>query len=155
MAEQMDIDLDDIQRLLPHRYPFLLVDRVLECVIGERIVALKNISHNESQFQGHFPGRPIMPGVLILEAMAQACGLLASATADEGPEQGTIMVFAGIDRARFKRQVVPGDQVRLEATLQKRKRDIWKFSAIASVDDAIVCSAEMMCANQRLEAMRK
>ena len=155
MDTEVAVDLDANARLLPHRYPFLLIDRVLECRVGERVVALKNVSVNEPFFPGHFPGRPVMPGVLILEAMAQAAGLLASVTNETGPEQGTIMVFAGIDNARFRRQVVPGDQLRLTSTLVKRKRDIWKFDATAEVEGQLVCNAQMMCASQQIEAMRK
>ena len=151
----VELNLDDIRRLLPHRYPFLLVDRVLECNPAENIRALKNVSSNEEFFQGHFPGRPIMPGVLILEAMAQAAGILASVTNDSGPEQGTILVFAGVDNVRFNRPVVPGDQLILEAELTRRKRDIWKFDARALVDGQVVCSAEMMCATQQMAAMRR
>ncbi|MEN8719069.1 MAG: 3-hydroxyacyl-ACP dehydratase FabZ [Oceanococcaceae bacterium] len=149
------VDLDTIRRLLPHRYPFLLIDRVLELYSGERIRALKNVTSNEEFFNGHFPGRPIMPGVLILEAMAQACGLLASECAEAGPEQGTILVFAGIDKARFRRAVVPGDQLIFDCTLVKRKREIWKFAAEARVDGELVAAADMMCASQQVDRMRK
>lgn len=144
------IDFETIRRLLPHRYPFLLIDRVLECLPGERIHALKNVSVNEEFFQGHFPQLPVMPGVLILEALAQSCGLLASKTAETGPEEGVILLFVGIDKARFKRQVVPGDQLQLRGELTKRKRDIWCFHAEAHVGDELACRADMMCAISQL-----
>ena len=136
--------IDEVMRRLPHRYPLLLVDRVLECVPGETIRALKNVTVNEEFFVGHFPGRPVMPGVLILEAMAQAAGILAFITAGVYPDEDTKLYFAGIDKARFRRPVIPGDQVVLTATLQRRIRTIWKFAARAEVDGAEVCSAEML-----------
>lgn len=146
MTEQQPIDFQRIQRMLPHRYPFLLIDRVLDCAPGEQIRALKNVTANEEFFQGHFPGNPVMPGVLILEALAQACGVLAAKTADTGPEDGVILLFAGIDKARFKRRVIPGDQLILNGTLTKRKRDIWCFHAQALVDEQLVCKADLLCA---------
>ena len=136
--------IDEVMRRLPHRYPLLLVDRVLECVPGQTIRALKNVTVNEEFFVGHFPGRPVMPGVLILEAMAQAAGILAFITAGVYPDENTKLYFAGIDKARFRRPVIPGDQVVLTATLQRRIRTIWKFAARAEVDGAEVCSAEML-----------
>ncbi len=136
--------IDEVMRRLPHRYPLLLVDRVLECVPGQTIRALKNVTVNEEFFVGHFPGRPVMPGVLILEAMAQAAGILAFITAGVYPDEDTKLYFAGIDKARFRRPVIPGDQVVLTATLQRRIRTIWKFAARAEVDGAEVCSAEML-----------
>lgn len=144
MAENTGFGLDEIMRRLPHRYPFLLVDRVVECVSGERIVALKNVTANEQFFLGHFPGRPVMPGVLILEAMAQAAGILCFVTAGVYPDENVRFYFAGIDKARFRRPVVPGDQLLLEATLERRIRTIWKFSVVATVDGEEVSSAEMM-----------
>lgn len=152
---EVKIDLDDIRRLLPHRYPFLLIDRVLHLERGESIKALKNVTSNEEFFNGHFPGRPIMPGVLILEAMAQACGIIVSESASLGPEQGVILVFAGIDKARFRRPVVPGDQLIFDCSVTRNKRDIWKFETRASVDGDAVASAEMMCAIQQIDKMRK
>ncbi len=152
---EVKIDLDDIRRLLPHRYPFLLIDRVLHLESGQRIKALKNVTSNEEFFNGHFPGRPIMPGVLILEAMAQACGIIVSESNELGPEQGVILVFAGIDKARFRRPVVPGDQLIFECAVNRNKRDIWKFDAKATVDGDLVASAEMMCAIQQIDSMRK
>jgi 3-hydroxyacyl-[acyl-carrier-protein] dehydratase len=131
-------------RRLPHRYPMLLVDRVLECVSGEHIAAIKNVTMNEEFFSGHFPGRPVMPGVLILEAMAQTAGILTFVTAGIYPDETVKFYFAGIDKARFRRPVVPGDQVRLEARLERRIRTIWKYSTRATVDGTEVASAEMM-----------
>jgi 3-hydroxyacyl-[acyl-carrier-protein] dehydratase len=136
--------IDEVMRRLPHRYPMLLVDRVLECVSGERIVAIKNVTANEEFFVGHFPGRPVMPGVLILEAMAQAAGILTFVTANVYPDENVKFYFAGIDKARFRRPVLPGDQLVLKATLERRIRTIWKFSTVAEVAGEEVSSAEMM-----------
>ncbi len=144
MSDSGGFGIDEVMRRLPHRYPMLLVDRVLECVPGERILALKNVTANEEFFSGHFPGRPVMPGVLILEAMAQAAGILTFVTAGVYPDENVRFYFAGIDKARFRRPVLPGDQVRLAATLERRIRTIWKFSTTATVDGAEVASAEMM-----------
>lgn len=144
MSESGGFDIDEVMRRLPHRYPMLLVDRVLECVPGERIVAIKNVTINEEFFTGHFPNRPVMPGVLILEAMAQAAGILTFVTAGVYPDETVKFYFAGIDKARFRRPVVPGDQVRLEARLERRIRTIWKYSTSAKVDGVEVAGAEMM-----------
>ena len=144
MSDSGGFDIDEVMRRLPHRYPMLLVDRVLECVSGERIVALKNVTMNEEFFTGHFPGRPVMPGVLILEAMAQAAGILTFVTANVYPDESVRFYFAGIDKARFRRPVVPGDQVKLSAVLERRIRTIWKYSTSATVDGTEVASAEMM-----------
>jgi 3-hydroxyacyl-[acyl-carrier-protein] dehydratase len=138
------IDIRTILELLPHRYPFLLVDRVLS-QDGDRLTALKNVTYNEPFFPGHFPGVPTMPGVLILEAMAQACGLLAVLRSGLRADSGLLLYFAGIDEARFKRPVVPGDQLRFEVVLEKQKRDLWKFAALAKVGEELACSATMMC----------
>jgi 3-hydroxyacyl-[acyl-carrier-protein] dehydratase len=143
-AEGSGFGIDEVMRRLPHRYPFLLVDRVLECVSGERITAVKNVSVNELFFSGHFPGRPVMPGVLILEAMAQAAGILCFVTAGIYPDENVRFYFAGIDDVRFRRPVVPGDQLQLTATLERRIRTIWKFATLAEVAGEEVCSAEMM-----------
>ena len=126
------MDIQKIQSLLPHRYPFLLVDRVLECEPGTRLVAIKNVTINEPFFQGHFPNKPVMPGVLLIEAMAQATGLLAMESADVPKE--AIYYLVGVDKARFKRPVVPGDQLVFEVEVLKHKRDIWVFAAEAKVD---------------------
>jgi 3-hydroxyacyl-[acyl-carrier-protein] dehydratase len=144
MSESSGFGIDEVMRRLPHRYPMLLVDRVLECVSGEYILALKNVTMNEEYFVGHFPGRPVMPGVIILEAMAQTAGILTFVTAGVYPDENVRFYFAGIDKARFRRPVVPGDQVMLRATLERRIRTIWKYSIAATVDGAEVASAEMM-----------
>lgn len=143
MADAMDIAA--VLEHLPHRYPFLLIDRIREIELGKRIVALKNVTINEPFFQGHFPQRPIMPGVLILEAMAQAAGILVFRTLGERPDANSVYYLAGIDKARFKRPVVPGDQLELEVVLERGVRGVWKFSCTARVDGAPVCEAEMLC----------
>ncbi|MCI0653323.1 MAG: 3-hydroxyacyl-ACP dehydratase FabZ [Methylococcaceae bacterium] len=140
------IDILKIRECLPHRYPFLMVDRVLECEPGKRILAIKNVSHNEPYFQGHFPRKPIMPGVLIMEALAQATGLLASESLPDELGKGMTYYLVGLDKARFKRPVVPGDQLMLEAVYLRHKRNIWAFSCRAEVDSEFVASAEIMCA---------
>ena len=143
MTDAMDIA--QVMEHLSHRYPFLLVDRIRTIEPGKRIVALKNVSINEPFFEGHFPQRPIMPGVLILEAMAQAAGILVFRTQGGKPEADSVYYLAGIDKARFKRPVVPGDQLELEVTLERGLRGVWKFSCAARVDGAVVCEAEMLC----------
>ena len=144
------MDILEIRKYLPHRYPFLLLDRVVELEEGERILAYKNISFNEEVFQGHFPNFPVFPGVLIVEAMAQACGVLGFKTMGKTPEDGSIYLFAGIDNVRFKRQVVPGDQVYIEASIVSEKRGIWKFECKATVEDKLVTSATIMCADRKV-----
>ncbi len=136
------LDIEAIMRHLPHRYPFLLVDRVLSYEEGESIRALKNVSVNEPQFTGHFPDAPVMPGVLLIEAMAQAGGILAFMTVEDGEEY--LVYFTGIDNARFRRPVRPGDQVIFELTKQQRRGHMWKFKGEAFVDDKLVCSATLM-----------
>ena len=138
------LDIAAVLRQLPHRYPFLLVDRVLELVPGKTIKALKNVTINEPFFPGHFPHRPVMPGVLILEALAQAAGILAFQTAGVIPDENTRFFFVGIDAARFRRPVEPGDQLILRAEFLRAMRGIWKFATLAEVDGREVCSAEMM-----------
>lgn len=145
-----EIDIHEIMRRLPHRYPFLLVDRVVEYEVGKWLKAVKNVTFNEPFFQGHFPDRPVMPGVLILEAMAQATGLLAYETRESPPPENFLYLFVSIDKARFKRPVEPGDQLELYVELQRVKRDMWKFDGIARVDGEIVASAELMCAGREL-----
>lgn len=140
------MDIDEVMRRLPHRYPFLLVDRVLECQPGKTIRALKNVTMNEPYFPGHFPHRPVMPGVMILEALAQAAGILAFVTAGVYPDENRQLYFVGIDKARFRRPVRPGDQLILEATLERSIRGIWKFTTTAKVDGEEATSAEMMVA---------
>ena len=146
------MDICEVLQHLPHRYPFLLIDRVVDCIPGKSLVALKNVTYNEPFFQGHFPQRPIMPGVLILEALAQATGILAFRTTETRPTENVLYFFVGIDNARFKQPVEPGDQLILEVVLVRRMRDLWKFSAQAKVDDKVVASAELMCAKKELES---
>lgn len=146
MSQVMDIQ--EILQLIPHRYPFLLIDRVLEIDLGKKIIALKNISMNEPFFNGHFPGQPVMPGVLMLEAMAQAGGILAYKSTNTKSSDGIMYYFAGINNARFRRLVVPGDQLRLEVTLLKSKRDIWMLEGEAYVGDELACSVEFMFARK-------
>ncbi|WPB58686.1 3-hydroxyacyl-ACP dehydratase FabZ [Xylophilus sp. GOD-11R] len=139
------LDIHQILKQLPHRYPILLVDRVLELEKSKRILALKNVTINEPFFTGHFPHRPVMPGVLILEAMAQAAALLAFDTLGVVPDDKTVYYFAGIDGARFKRPVEPGDQLRMEVTLERMKAGIFKFKGTTRVGEDIACEAELMC----------
>jgi 3-hydroxyacyl-[acyl-carrier-protein] dehydratase len=136
--------IEDIKKYLPHRYPFLLVDRVLEWEANKRIVALKNVTANEQFFAGHFPGRPVMPGVIALEALAQTAGILTFVTAGIYPDETVKFYFAGIDKARFRRPIVPGDQLIMRATLERRIRTIWKYSTVAEVAGEQACAAEMM-----------
>ncbi len=138
--------IDEIRRFLPHRYPFLLVDRVLECTPGESLTAIKNVSVNEPFFTGHFPEQPIMPGVLIIEALAQATGLLGFRTMSEEPSEDVLYMLVGVDNVRFKRQVVPGDQLVLKAKIERRSKVVWKFSCEATVDDEVVTRVDMLCA---------
>lgn len=139
------MDIHQILKQLPHRYPILLVDRVLEVEKGVRIKALKNVSINEPYFLGHFPHRPVMPGVLILEAMAQAAALLSFATLGVTPDDKTVYYFAGIDAARFKRPVEPGDQLIMDVSLDRAKAGIFKYKSVTRVDDQVACEAELMC----------
>jgi 3-hydroxyacyl-[acyl-carrier-protein] dehydratase len=141
-----NIDIHEVMRRLPHRYPFLLVDRVLECQPGKSITALKNVTINEEFFQGHFPGNPVMPGVLMLEALAQAAGVLAFITENVYPDQITQFYFAGMDEVRFRKPVLPGDQLILKAKVERIMRGIWKYDTVAEVDGAEVTSAKMMIA---------
>lgn len=138
--------IEEIRRFLPHRYPFLLIDRVLECIPGESLLALKNISVNEPHFTGHFPEVPLMPGVLIIEALAQATGLLGFRTMSEEPSDDLLYMLVGVDNVRFKRQVVPGDQLMLNAKLIRRSKVIWKFECEATVDGQLVTKADLLCA---------
>jgi len=138
-------DIRDIFRFLPHRYPFLLVDRVAALEEGRTIAAIKNVTYNEPFFVGHFPDVPTMPGVLILEALAQASGILAVVTEKVEANSGFILYFAGIDEARFRKPVYPGDQLVLHSEILKHKRDIWKFKTSATVGDDTVCEADMLC----------
>ena len=146
MTEPIQLDMQAILERLPHRYPFLLIDRVLECRPGESIRALKNVTYNEPYFPGHFPGRPVMPGVIIIEAMAQAAGILCFITANVIPDAKTRFFFVGIDKARFRRPVVPGDQLILTAQLQRTLKGIWRYATEARVGAHEVAHAEMMVA---------
>ena len=145
LNQKTQFDIRDVMRLLTHRYPFLLVDRVTDYREGATLTALKNVTYNEPFFVGHFPLVPTMPGVLMLEALAQACGLLAVLDSGVRPESGHILYFAGIDEARFKRVVVPGDQLTLHVVLEKQKRNVWKFRTVASVGKDVACEALMTC----------
>jgi 3-hydroxyacyl-[acyl-carrier-protein] dehydratase len=149
--EHESLDITQIMKFLPHRYPFLLVDRVLEMVPNERIVALKNITMNEPQFPGHFPNHPVMPGVLMIEALAQTAGILAFRSSGQEVNENSVIYFVGIDGARFKRPVVPGDQLRMEASILKMTRGIWKFATKATVDGQLACEAELMCTLKQLD----
>ena len=144
----MILDIEAIRERLPHRYPFLLVDRVVLIEPGERIEAYKNLSINEPYFDGHFPGMPVFPGVLLLEAMAQAAGILGFVTMDKTPEDGSIYYFVGADDLRFKRPCVPGDQVMLRASIVGERRGVWKFEVDAEVDGDLAASGTILCANR-------
>ena len=147
----MEMNIQDVKNYLPHRYPFLLIDRVLELELGKSIVALKNVTYNEPQFTGHFPAQPIMPGVLIVEALAQATGILAFKSEVGKPIDGQIYMLVGIDKVRFKRMVEPGDQLRLEVEVLAIKRGIWKFKCVAKVEGKVVTTAELMCTQKAAE----
>ncbi|WP_413229076.1 3-hydroxyacyl-ACP dehydratase FabZ [Arsukibacterium sp.] len=150
MANQLNsLQVQEIMALLPHRYPFLLIDRVLDYTPGESLTALKNVTINEPIFTGHFPGMPIFPGVLILEALAQATGILGFKTVTERAEN-ELYLFAAIDEARFKKPVVPGDTMILDVKFLKERRNMWKFYGEAKVDGTVVCTAELMCARREL-----
>lgn len=144
------MDLTEIKKWLPHRYPFLLVDRVLELKEGDYIRAYKNITGAEEVFNGHFPQAPIFPGVLIVEAMAQASGILGFKTIGKTPQDGSVYLFAGADKVRFRRQVVPGDCLHLEATVISEKRGIWKFECTAKVDGELAAAATILCADRKV-----
>ncbi len=145
------MDIHQILEYLPHRYPFLLVDRVLEVVPGERITALKNVSVNEPFFPGHYPHHPVMPGVLIIEALAQTAAILSFKTLGDKPDDQSVYYFVGIDGARFKRPVGPGDQLVMEVSIVANKRGLWKFAAVAKVDGKIAAEAELMCTVRAIE----
>ena len=144
------LDIQHILRKLPHRYPFLLVDRVLEIEKGVRIKALKNVTINEPFFPGHFPARPVMPGVLMLEALAQAAALLSFESLDTEPGEDTVVYFAGIDNARFKRPVGPGDQLILEASIDRQKAGIYRYKTRATVDGVLAAEADLMCTMRKV-----
>ncbi len=145
------MDINEVMRHLPHRYPFLLVDRVLDFEVGKSLRAMKNVTINEPFFQGHFPHVPVMPGVLIMEALAQATGILSFKTTGDLPTENSLYYFVGIDKARFRKPVEPGDQLILEVELERRIRDVWKFKGVASVNGEVVASANLMCAEKELD----
>ena len=145
-----EMDIGEILKYLPHRYPMLLIDRVVEIHPGESLVAIKNVSYNEPYFQGHFPNRPVMPAVIILEAMAQATGILVLRSMDKLPSEKSIYYFVGIDGARFRRPVEPGDQLRIEVELIRSSRGIWKMRSNASVDGEVVANGDLMGAMREI-----
>lgn len=140
----MEINIYEVMKYIPHRYPFLLIDKVLSCEPDKSITAIKNVSVNEPCFQGHFPEYPVFPGVLVVESMAQATGILTFATAEELRHTDSVFVLAGVDGARFKRQVVPGDVLTVTAEILRKTRNVWKFATSASVDGKVVCVAEIL-----------
>ena len=145
------MNIKEILEYLPHRYPFLLIDRVIECELGKRIRALKNVSVNEPYFNGHFPYYKVMPGVLIVEAMAQAAAILSFRTMGIKPDDKSVYYFAGIDRARFKKPVIPGDQLVLEVSIERTVRNVVKYAGKAYVGDALVAEAELLCTLRPIE----
>ena len=142
------MDVLEVRKYLPHRYPFLLVDRVVELTLGESIVAYKNLTINEPYFDGHFPQKPVFPGVLLTEAMAQASGILGFKTMNKTPEDGSMYYFVGADKLRFKRPCVPGDQVMLRSRIVSNRRGIWKFAVSADVEGQLCASATILCADR-------
>jgi len=154
MTEKVDntsMDIHEILEHLPHRYPFVLIDRVVSLELGKEIVAIKNVSVNEPYFPGHFPYHPVMPGVLIVEAMAQAAAILSFKTMDTKPSDDSVYYFAGIDSARFKKPVSPGDQIVLNVKIDRILKGIWKYTGVASVDGVVVAEAQMMCILKAIE----
>ncbi|MEO0317757.1 MAG: 3-hydroxyacyl-ACP dehydratase FabZ [Pseudomonadota bacterium] len=139
------LDINQIKEYLPHRYPMLLVDRVLDWEAGKQITAIKNVTANEEFFNGHFPNKPVMPGVLMIEALAQSAALLAFLTMGQKPDENAVVYFLGIDGARFKRPVEPGDQLKMQVEILRQSRGIWKFKASASVDGQLAVEGELMC----------
>jgi len=144
------MDITEIREYLPHRYPFLLVDRVIDLEVGKNITAIKNVTINEPFFNGHFPNLPIMPGVLIIEAMAQAAGILGFKTLDKKPSDGSIYMFVGADKMRFKKPVVPGDQLTLKAEIITSRSGVWKFDCRAEVDGKMVAAGQILCADREV-----
>ena len=141
----MEMNINEVKNFLPHRYPFLLIDRVISLEVGKNLTAIKNVTFNEPHFNGHFPEQPIMPGVLIIEALAQATGILAFKSEVGKPQTGQIYMLVGVDKVRFKRIVEPGDQLEIYAEVITVKRGIWKFNCKATVEDQLVTSAEIIC----------
>ena len=144
----MSFEFSDILKHLPHRHPFLFVDKIVSVVLGETIHAQKNVSINEDFFNGHFPNKAVMPGVLIIEALAQASGILGFMTMNKTPEEGSIYYFAGVDKVRFKNPVIPGEVIDLYATIRSEKKGIWKFDCKAEVCGKNVCEATILCADR-------
>jgi len=142
------MDTHEVLKYLPHRFPFLLVDKVIEIIEGERLVALKNVTINEPFFVGHFPDNPVMPGVLIVEALAQAAGILAYKSSNTSPKDGVLFLFAGIDHVRFRRVVEPGDQLHLAVEVLQARQKIWRLASTATVDGEVVCEAELLSARR-------
>jgi 3-hydroxyacyl-[acyl-carrier-protein] dehydratase len=149
-----EIDIQRIMQMIPHRYPFLLIDRVVDVVAGESAVGIKNVSINEAYFQGHFPKRPVMPGVLIIEALAQAAAILTFKTHDHKADDNSVYYFVGIDKARFKKPVMPGDTLELNVEIKRFARAIWWFSAHARVGDQVVTEADLMCTLRPIDAAK-
>ncbi len=147
----MEMNINEVKNFLPHRYPFLLIDRVLDFTVGKNLTAIKNVSFNEPHFIGHFPDQPIMPGVLIIEALAQATGILAFKSEVGKPLTGQIYMLVGVDKVRFKKSVEPGDQLKLYAEVVKVRRGIWKFDCKATVEEQLVTSAEIICTEKPAE----
>ena len=147
----MEMNINEVKNFLPHRYPFLLIDRVLDFTVGKNLTAIKNVSFNEPHFIGHFPDQPIMPGVLIIEALAQATGILAFKSEVGQPVTGQIYMLVGVDKVRFKRTVEPGDQLKLSVNVMTVKRGIWKFDCKATVEEQLVTSAEIICTQKPAE----
>ena len=144
-TESKILNITQIKEYLPHRYPLLLVDRVLDVELGKRITAIKNVTANEEFFNGHFPHKPVMPGVLMIEAMAQTAAILSFMTMNVKPDENSVVYFVGIDNARFKRPVEPGDQLKMEVEILRVARGIWKYKAVASVDGKVAVEGELMC----------
>ncbi|CDG83421.1 3-hydroxyacyl-ACP dehydratase FabZ [Janthinobacterium agaricidamnosum] len=151
-TEKKSLDIQQIKRLLPHRYPMLLVDRVLDYELGKRITAIKNITANEEFFNGHFPHKPVMPGVLMIEALAQTAALLSFLTMGIEPDENSVVYFVGIDSARFKRPVEPGDQLKMDVEILRVSRGIWKYKASGTVDGVVALEAELMCTVRSTDA---
>lgn len=147
----MELNIHKVLEYLPHRYPFLLVDRVLSCEPGKQICALKNVTINEPFFNGHFPQYPVMPGVLIIEALAQSAAILSFITMNEKPDADSLYYFVGIDNARFKKPVSPGDALHLHATLERQSRGLWKYKAHATVENELVAEANLLCAKRDIK----
>ena len=148
------MDINEVLQYLPHRYPFLLIDRVLACEPGKTITAVKNVTINEPFFTGHFPNHPIMPGVLIIEALAQTAAILSFRTMDHKADDRLVYYFVGIDRARFKRPIIPGDTLTLEVTLKRFTRNMWMFSGTAKVGDAVAAEADLMCTIRSIDDVK-